>query len=104
MNNLQEINKDNEKSIEEGTNILYFHASWCKPCEIMSTVIEDLAEELNEKVKIFKIDVEENSDISLKYSIGAIPTILIIKNGEVVDSQIGVNDLNLLKNTIEAYL
>ena len=69
-------------------------ATWCGPCQIMSPVIDEIAEELGDKVKVGKVDSDENPMICDKYEIMSIPTIMVIKNGQVVKTFIGVTDKN----------
>ena len=63
--------------------VVDFFATWCGPCRMMAPVIEELAEEYDGKVKIGKLDVDENSDIAARYGVMSIPTIILFKNGEV---------------------
>ena len=65
-------------------------ATWCGPCRMMSPIIDEIAEELGDMVKVGKVDSDENPEIADRYGIMSIPTILIIKNGQVVKTFIGV--------------
>lgn len=65
-------------------------ATWCGPCKMMSPVIDEIAEELGDTVKVGKVDSDENPEIADKYGIMSIPTIMIIKNGQVAKTFIGV--------------
>ncbi|WP_101689684.1 thioredoxin [Dysgonomonas massiliensis] len=69
--------------------VLDFWAEWCGPCRMVSPIIDELAEEFEGKVVIGKVDVDNNDEITSKYGIRNIPTILFIKNGEIVDKQVG---------------
>ena len=69
-----------------------FFATWCGPCRMMAPVIEELAEEYDGKVKIGKLDVDENSDIAARYGVMSIPTIILFKNGEVFSKSVGLQD------------
>ncbi len=66
-----------------------FWAVWCGPCKMIAPIVEQLAEELSGKVKIGKLDVDSNQEISIKYGIRGIPTLLIFKDGKVVDTIVG---------------
>lgn len=71
-----------------------FYADWCGPCKMMSPVIDEIAEEMGEKVKVGKINVDNNQDLAMKYSVMSIPTIMIFQNGIPVKTFIGVTDKN----------
>lgn len=74
----------------EKTVIVDIYATWCGPCKMMSPVIDSIAEELGEKVKVGKVDSDKNPGIAQRYDVMSIPTILIIKNGEVKNTFIGL--------------
>ena len=69
-----------------------FYADWCGPCNAMAPVIEELAKELEGKVKVGKINVDENPDIAVEYNVMSIPTMIIFKNGNTSKTFIGVTD------------
>ena len=69
--------------------LIDFWATWCGPCKAVAPIVEDLANEYNGKIKIGKVDVDENQQTAIKYGIRSIPTLLIIKNGKVNDMIIG---------------
>ena len=66
-----------------------FWAEWCGPCKMIGPILEELAIEMGEKIKIVKVDVDNNIQTAMKYSIRSIPTLIIIKNGSVVAQNIG---------------
>jgi thioredoxin 1 len=84
--------------------VVDFWAEWCGPCKMISPIIEELSEEYTGKAKIGKVNVDQNSDISMKYGIRSIPTILLLKDGEIVDKQVGVTSKEKLKSKIDAHL
>jgi thioredoxin 1 len=69
--------------------IIDFWAAWCAPCRMIAPIIEDFANEFDGKAKVGKLDVDTNQQTAIKYGVRSIPTVLIIKNGEVVDTIIG---------------
>jgi len=74
-----------------------FWAPWCGPCKAIAPILEELAEELGEAVKICKVNVDNNSDIAAKFEIRAIPTILIFKQGKVTETVVGLSSKEDLK-------
>ncbi len=66
-----------------------FWAAWCAPCRMIAPIVEELAEEYDGKAKVGKLDVDSNQQTAIKYGVRSIPTVLLIKNGEVVDTIIG---------------
>jgi thioredoxin 1 len=78
-----------------------FWAAWCGPCQMMGPIIEELAEELKDKYKIGKLNVDENRETAAKYNIMSIPTLIIFKNGEVVKQLVGVQAKESLKEELE---
>ncbi len=66
-----------------------FHAEWCGPCKAMAPALDAVAKELKGKVKIAKVDVDHNPEITQKYHIQAMPTLMIFKGGQVVDQRVG---------------
>ncbi len=70
--------------------IVDFHALWCGPCKVQSPILKELAAELGDRVKVIKIDVDQNSAISSQYQIQSVPTLIVFKNGKPVWRQSGV--------------
>ncbi len=69
--------------------LIDFWAVWCGPCKMISPIVEELADEYNGKLKIGKLDVDENQQTSIKYGVRSIPTLLIFKDGKLKDTVIG---------------
>ena len=84
--------------------VIDFWAEWCGPCRMIAPVVDELAAEYEGKVVIGKCDVEANDEIAMKYGVRNIPTILFIRNGEVVDKQVGAVSKNVLAEKIAALL
>lgn len=82
--------------------VIDFWAEWCGPCQKLSPIINELAEEYNGKVVIGKCDVEENTAITSKFSVRNIPTLMFIKNKEVVDKLVGAVPTDMIREKIEA--
>lgn len=79
-------------------------AEWCGPCRMLTPIIDELHTEFEGKAVIGKLNVDENPGISEKYGIRSIPTLLIFKNGELVDKQVGVVPKSLLVKKLEAQM
>ncbi len=81
-----------------------FWAEWCGPCRMLTPIIEELHNDFDGQAKIGKVNVDHNPEISMKYGVRSIPTILILKNGEVVDKHVGVTTKQALADKIQAHL
>lgn len=82
---------------ESGVVFVDFYATWCMPCKTMSPIIEEIAKE-HKEVKFVKIDIDKNEELAIKYNVMSIPTMLIIKDGEVTKTFVGVtNKENIVK-------
>ena len=83
-------NFENEVLKANETVIVDFYADWCGPCKMMSPIIDSIAEENLENVKVGKINVDENGELAEKYNVMSIPTIIVFKNGTPVKGFVGV--------------
>lgn len=92
-----------EKVGDSGVAVVDFWAAWCGPCRMVGPVIDQLSDE-NEDVMIGKVNIDENPDLAVKYGIRSIPTVLFIKDGEVVDKLVGANSKNAYQEKIDKYL
>ena len=81
-----------------------FYADWCGPCKMMAPVVEKIDAEYGGKVKVGKINVDENPEIAGNYGVMTIPTIMVIKGGQVVEKTIGVQPKKALTNAVEKAL
>lgn len=89
-----------ESVVGNGITLVDFWAPWCTPCKIQGPIISDVAEEIGEKAKITKLNIDENRKIAGKYGIRSIPTIYIFKNGEPVVKFVGVKTKTILLKAI----
>lgn len=81
-----------------------FWAEWCGPCKMIGPVVEELAGDYDGKAVIGKVNVDENPGVSAKFGIRSIPTLLVFKNGEIVDKQIGAVPKGVLSQKLDAQL
>jgi len=83
------INFQKEVLSSDKKVIIDFYATWCVPCQMLSPVLEEVAVE-NSDIKLVKIDVDQNEELAYKYGISAMPTIIVMENGEEINRSIGV--------------
>ncbi len=94
-----------EAAIDKGgITVVDFWAEWCGPCKMIGPLVEELATEYAGKVNIGKMDVDNNPVTPGEYGVRAIPTIIFLKNGELVDKQVGAVTKQVLKSKIEALM
>ncbi|MBC8543500.1 MAG: thioredoxin [Clostridia bacterium] len=81
-----------------------FYADWCGPCKMMSPVVDELSREYEGRLKVGKVNVDENTNVAQQYRVMSIPTILLIKNGQVVDQVVGAVPKAQLTGKIDSIL
>ena len=87
-----EGNFEEEVLKEKGKVLVDFYADWCGPGMMMSPIIDEIAEEMGESVKVGKINVDNNQELAIKYDVMSIPTIMVFENGNPIKTFIGVTD------------
>lgn len=102
MSVLKITSENYEKEVLESDKpvLIDFYADWCGPCKMMGPIIDEIAEKKGETIKVGKVNVDENQDLAMKYGVMSIPTIVIIKNGEVEKTFVGVRDKNEILGAI----
>lgn len=100
------ITKDNFQEVlsSELPVVIDFWAEWCGPCRMMSPIVEELAKEYEGRAIIAKCDVEENDEVTMKYGVRNIPTIVFVKGGELKDKQVGACSKEVLAGKIDKLL
>ena len=94
-----------ETAVDSGKlAVIDFWAEWCGPCRLVGPIIDQLSTEYADKAVIGKVDVDSNPEVSMKYGVRSIPTIIFLKDGEVVDKHVGTATKATLTEKIEAYL
>ncbi len=84
--------------------VIDFWAEWCGPCKMIGPIIDELSEEYKDRAVIGKVNVDDNDEVTSKYGIRNIPTVIFIKNGEVVDKSVGAGSKALFAEKIEKYI
>lgn len=74
---------------QDGPVIVDFWAEWCGPCKALSPLVDELADEMGDKAKIVKMNIDENPNTPTKYGVRGIPTLMVFKGGEVVETKVG---------------
>ena len=100
-----ELNNDNfEATVKEGVSLVDFWAPWCGPCRMIAPVIEELAEEFDGKANICKVNTDEEQDLAVQFGVRSIPTILIMKDGEIVDTMVGAASKEAFAEKLNKFL
>lgn len=98
--NITSKNFEEEVLKSEMPVLVDFWASWCGPCKMMSPIVEEIANEVEGKAKVCKVNIDEEQGLAMQYSIMSIPTFLIFKDGKVVNTVVGVQDKQKLINLL----
>ncbi len=102
-----QVNESNWKSevLESSTPVLVdFWAEWCGPCKAIAPVLDELADDLGDKLKIAKVNVDERPELANEFGVRSIPTLLIIKSGNVAEQLVGAMSKAALKEKVEPHL
>ena len=103
MSNLKNLNENefsNEVINSELPVIVDFWAEWCAPCKMLTPILEELSKEMSSHVSFVKVNLDENQDLAMKYSIRSIPSLLIFKEGKHVNTKVGLSSKEDLKSWI----
>lgn len=97
-------NDNFEETIKEGVTLVDFWAEWCWPCQMMLPVIDQFADKMKDKAKVAKVNVDENQDLARQFRIMSIPTLLVFKDWELVDTLVWVQDMIRLEEAVWKHL
>ena len=94
---IMHLTKDNFDSVtSSGLVLVDFWATWCGPCRMQAPILEELDKQLNGKVKICKLDVDDEPAIAQRFGVMSIPTLMVFRNGEMISKEVGVNTFEQL--------
>jgi thioredoxin 1 len=99
---IDEGNFEAEVTQSQKPVLVDFWAEWCGPCKMIAPVLDEIAKEKGDTVKVGKVDIDKNQSLSFKYNVRAIPTLLFFKNGQVVDQVTGMTSKKDLLGRLEA--
>ena len=105
MSSIKNLNAETfEKEISESKIpvLVDFWAEWCAPCKALTPILDEISDELSEKVAITKVNLDDNQDLAMKYSIRSIPTLLLFKSGELLDMKVGLPSKSVLVDWIDS--
>ncbi len=106
MSILNVNDKEFDEKVLKSDNLVLcdFWAEWCGPCKQISPILEELSKELSsDNVTIAKVNIDDNPETPAKYGVMSIPTLLLFKNGELVSTQVGLQQKNILKEWIDSH-
>ena len=83
--------------------LIDFFATWCQPCKVQSSVLNSVKEQVGDKARIVKIDIDQFPSIANQYNVRGVPTLAVFKNGEMLWKESGVHDVNSLVGLLEEY-
>ena len=105
MSNVKEVTTETfEKEVlsSDVPVLVDFWAEWCAPCKALTPILDEISDELSEKVAITKVNLDNNQDLAMKYSIRSIPTLLLFKSGELLDMKVGLPSKSDLVDWIDS--
>lgn len=99
------LNNENfAETIKEGVTLVDFWAEWCGPCQMMLPILDEFSSSMEWKMKVGKVNVDENSDIAAQYRVMSIPTLIVFKDWEPVEQLVGVQQADKLEEVCSKYL
>ena len=90
IKNCNENDFENEVLKSSLPVIVDFWAEWCGPCKMLTPILEELSNEMKNEINVVKVNLDENQDLAMKYSIRSIPTLLLFKEGNLIDTKVGL--------------
>lgn len=105
MSEIINLNKESfDKVTSSGTNtqIIDFWAPWCGPCKALTPVLEEVSQEMGDKVEIYKVNVDDNTDLAQEHGVQSIPTMLVYKNGSLSETIVGLKTKDELVDIVNS--
>ena len=104
INHLYNDNFDAEIHASELPALVDFWATWCGPCRMIAPIVEEIADELDDKLNVYKVDVDEAEEVAMQFSVMSIPTLILFQNGEEKERVVGFRTKEDLMGMIAKYL
>lgn len=102
--NISDADFENEVLEADNPVVVDFWAPWCGPCKAMSPVVDEIASEMSEKLKVVKVNIEDNPNAPTQYGVRGVPTLMVFKGGQVVDTRVGGMTKTQLTEWVESVL
>ncbi len=100
---IEKINEERyDEVIKTGYSIVDFSATWCGPCQMLAPIMDELSEEYKDKIKFYNIDTDENQNLAVKLDIQSIPTVMLFKDGMLLDTKLGFMPKNMIISWIDS--
>ena len=96
--------KEFNEFIKKGLVLIDFHAHWCMPCVIMSPIVDEISKKFRDKLKVGKVNIDENNELAQKYNIRSIPNFIIFKDGKIANQFVGSIPKEELEKKIKKFL
>ncbi|MDD3253570.1 MAG: thioredoxin [Lachnospiraceae bacterium] len=93
-----------QQAMESKVAVVDFSATWCGPCKMLAPVLAEVSEELAGKIDFYNVDIDDDADLAMKFGIQSVPTLVVFKQGEKVDQQVGFQPKEQLKKYMESQL
>jgi thioredoxin 1 len=107
MSTILDVNLDNfqaEVKNHKGPVLVDFWAPWCAPCHMMTPILEQVAAEMGDKIKVVKINIDENPDLAVRYQIRGIPAFAVLRDGAIMEAQVGAQTKTVFQMFVDRAL